>query len=299
MTVRHGVVVALAGLACPTPVLAFDLYGGVGVEAQGLLLWHDASAFSPLLGNPTSILNYPILVSPSANFGVRGDTQSVRLDVNLSLRGFGRGDFEDVDYGNGQTVLSDTISQGRGDPGAMLVARMEPLQPLAAGETWSLSPYMEVRAEYQGFSAWGLSCASVCAAPTYPDSDEVIRHDLMTAQLGAGLQADFRLDDDAALRVQLTGAYGGTNVDDHHLLRPDLGATPNLLYRFQTLSLNLASTYTHAIGDGLSATASAFAGYDRGWGAVTFGPSTAAPLTFPAGLQRVRLGVGLGLEGQF
>lgn len=290
----------LAGMAmAAAPAGAFDYFVSSAVEFQSFRLWHDASGSFPVLGNPTSVLEYPVLVAPSLSLRVEGQRDGWDMAGAVSVAGFGRGEFRDRDYLAGGAVFSDTFSTAVQEFGLSGQVTLAPPISHVVGEHWSVTPILRGEAEVQGITNYGLRCGAVCLGGSRPDSLAVLRHLAYGARLGGGLRSDVELASGEQLRFELVGLAGGLFVDDSHLLRSDLGPVPNILYRNFTLSVDVDATYRKQISSSLAFTMQAGAGLDVGWGQATFAPATASASTYPAGFERVRLQAGLGLSGQF
>jgi hypothetical protein len=296
----------LATLVAAAPAVAFDYHVGVSVQSQSFRLWHDASGgfyrdpsgtLFPL-GNPTSVLEYPVLVSPALSLGLDGQVSGWKVESSVSVSGLGGGSFRDQDFLRGGVLFSDTYSIAAQDFG--LSGELTAVAPdrFALGDRWSVRPFVRAQAEVQGITNFGLSCGSVCLA-TRPDNVAVIQHLAYGARLGGGGRFETTLNETDTLAVDLSALAGGFFVDDSHLLRADLGPTPNILYRNLTVSLDLGATYSKQLTPDLALKLHGGAGVDVGWGTATFAPATSAASTFNAGFDRVRLQAGLGLSGQF
>ncbi|SMQ66061.1 hypothetical protein SAMN06295905_1385 [Devosia lucknowensis] len=295
--IRAGV---LAGLVfAAAPAAAFDIHVGTGVAVQSFALWHDASGALATLGNPTSVLEYPTLVSPTLTVGVEGDRDGWAIAGEATVFGLGGGAFRDRDYYAGAVLFSDTSSDARQDYG--LTGRVTALAPLqyALGERWSATPFLRGQVEVQRITSYGLRCNAVCLGGTRPDDLAVLQQLAYGAGIGGGLRAETALGPDDGIALDVAALLGGFFVDDSHLLRNDLGPTPNILYRNATLSLDAGVTYRKQLTEALALTVNTEAGLDLGVGIATFAPATASASTHPGGFQRLRFGAGLGLTGQF
>ncbi|HTM79110.1 MAG TPA: hypothetical protein VL133_15970 [Devosia sp.] len=294
---------ALALAAClpAEKAAAFDLFAGTGIAVQSIALSHDSSALFPLYGNPTSILDYQVLVAPSLVLGGRGPVRDWYVEGEVALTGFGTGAFRDTDYLAGGTRFSETFSDAGVDGGISGTLRFSPgfVPILPVGEAGWVRPYVVAGAEVQSITASGLACGTPCSSPAVAASTAVIQHWLSGARLGLGMAAELPVGDDNVIAIR-GEVFGGTaNVDDTHLLRSDLGPAPNISYRNLMLGTDLELRYERRLSETLKGWISASGGRDWGWGTAEFGPGTATPLTVPASFDRVRLRLDVGLAGSF
>jgi hypothetical protein len=288
-----------ASLLCCSPAFAFDLFAGPEVALQSITLWHDASGIDPVLGNPTSVLSYPLLVAPSLSVTAQGELSGWDYSAEVAVQGMGLGYFRDVDYLAGGTAFSDTVSHSSVDFGASARLKLLPDIVYDITPNWRVRPAFAAEAVTHTISNFGLACASVCPGPALPQSTEVIRQVTYGARVGGGVQLEMDLGGDGALEVGLLGMTGSYNVDDSHLLRPDLGSTPNILYRSLSTGVDAEVAYRGSIFENLDGYVKVTGSYDIGWGSATFRPATTTALTYPAGFNRVRLHLGAGLSGRF
>lgn len=294
---RWSLLAALTAFA--TPAGALDIMVGPSIEFQSVRLWHDASGVDLLLGSPSSILDYPVLVAPSLS--LRGETAigGWNADAALTVGGFGTGTFRDTDYRAGGVLFSDSLSTAALHHLLSGHVSISPDVKLRLGERWTVSPLVRAGAMTQAVSSYGLACGAVCAAVPLPGTVEVIRHQIYGWRAGAGVTADYEIGRSSALTADMVVFAGALNIDDTHLLRPDLGAGPNIQYRNTIVGLDGDIRYRHGIGEDVEAYLRLGGGLELGWGSATFAAQTAAPLTFPSGLQRLHASFGAGLTGQF
>jgi len=285
-------------LASGVPAAGFDLLASAGVAYQSVQLWHDASSASPLLGNPTSILDYRGLVAPYVELSGSVPLEGWTLSGEVRIQGAGGGAFQDTDYLSGGVLLSDTWSVGAVHLGLEADLRLYPDVEVQLG-TGSLRPLMAVAAEGHSLAAFGLACGSVCLGPPVAESVEVIGHQLYGTSAGVGGEVSFPVSTAGRLDLLALGTVGVVFANDSHRLRTDLGPMPNITSQFTVLGVDTEARYLHSLSDALSGVMVLGASFERGWGTTSFGASTVAPLTFPAGFQRVQLRLGVGLEGRF
>lgn len=294
---RRGLIGAM--LLCCSPASAFDLFAGPEIAFQAITIWHDASGTNSLLGNPTSVLSYPVLVAPSLSGSVTGELSGWEFSVDLNVTGLGTGYFRDVDYLAGGTAFSDTVSHSTPDFGASARLTLLPDIVHDLASNWQVRPAIATEAATHSVSNFGLACVSVCPGPALPQTTEVIHQISYGARIGGGVHSEMDIGGGGALEVGVLGMFGSYNVDDSHLLRADLGSAPNILYRNLSVGIDVDIAYRRAITENLDGHVNVSGGYEIGWGTATFGPATTTSLTYPAGFNRVRLQLGAGLSGRF
>lgn len=291
---------ALAGLAvfASSPAAGLDLFSGVGVAYQSTSFWHDASGGVPAYGNPTSVLDYKGLFTPYVSIGAATQFGTWDAEAQLRLEGFGAGTFEDRDYYAGQVLFSETFSTATLQ-GAEVDLRLYPdyVFDLAGGGT--ARPLLTFGAQAQSLRAFGVTCGLVCLGGPVAADIAVIQHDLYGFSVGAGAEATYAVGESGTVSLTGIASLGALLANDSHWLRGDLGPTPNIVSRYGVLGLEAAARYSHAFSDTVSGNLGVGAGLEAGWGTTTFAPATATPLTFTGGFQRVRLHIGIGLEGHF
>lgn len=294
----RGLLLALA-LSSGAPVIAQEVFGGPGIDFQSYTVWHDVSKVDPVLGSPTSVLSYPFLVAPSFDIGLTGYAGQFVYKASVGISGMGGGAFRDLDYYTGGVIFSDTVSRAQLDYGLTGRVEVGSTKFRAQLNGVHVTPVAAAEVRSSGLSNYGLSCVTVCLGSTYPDDVRVIEQKTFGVRGGGGFRAEVDLAETTSLKLGALGFIGVHNVDDSHLLRGDLGATPNILYRNLTVGLEVDMALSHAFSDQLSGFVKASGGYEVGWGTATFAAQTATPLTYPAGFNSLRLNLGVGLSGHF
>ena len=288
----------LGAMAAIPAAQGFELTSGVSMQYQSIAFWHDASAASPLLGSPTSVLYYPDLLAPALKLGASWTLGDWTIEPQVLLQGMGSGQFRDTDYQANGLAFSDTFSTASGGLGVRAQIRAVP------GTTWQMGrvaakPFIVASFEGQSLAAQGLTCGTVCAAPALSGEVTVMRHQIWSARAGVGAQGVLPIGETDDLTARVSASLGGLAIDDSHVLRTDLGPSPNIVYRTVVGSIDGELEYRRSLTGALSAAIVAGGGIDAGAGTATFGASTATPQTFPAGYSSIRLHVGLELTGKF
>jgi hypothetical protein len=131
-----------------------------------------------------------------------------------------------------------------------------------------------------------------------PDSTTVIEQSLIRAAGGIGVTLDIPV---AAGTLSLRGeaTLGVAVIDDHHLLRPDLGPAPNILYRYRTIGVDLETQYRHAITDNLDVLAALGGNVVIGDGGATFGNAAGPQQTYSAKMLASEIRFSGGVAGSF
>lgn len=287
--------------------LAFELSVEASLKGQTerLSLSHDASFVDPILGNPTSLLEYGPASSVWAQLSLSGrDTAESGLwfDLAAAVPLTGWGTFDDYDYLSGQLVFSHTssgVTIGEGLTGAFRAPM--PFLGALRRDNLTIRPYLTASVESRTLTATGLSCGVICGPlPVVPADMPVVGHDLSGWQAGAGLWLEAALSPTQSLDVHAELLGGRLEASDSHFLRTDLGPAPHIAYDFATLGVQLRAAYTHALTDDLAFTAAASGSLRRGNGSATFGASLPSPIgTFDADLVQMAGTLSIGLRAAF
>ncbi|MEZ5828539.1 MAG: hypothetical protein R3D01_09285 [Hyphomicrobiales bacterium] len=200
----------------------------------------NSSKINPLLGNPTSTLDYDGINANSLEF-----VWSVRNESRTFAKGFvgggwlTDGSLDDEDFFAGQIKFSDTYSKLSGDDsfyGTIDVGQDFTL--IDNGPFVVVSPFVGINYWQETVDGFGARCnrdnvgGAFCGSPgtvAVPFTTRVITNDQSWAsiRLGAELKARFwdrlTLRGDAAI---VPGAY--LWAEDSHYLRRDLGRVPNI-----------------------------------------------------------------------
>ncbi|RDE08929.1 hypothetical protein [Pelagibacterium lacus] len=285
----------------------FELSVGASLKGQTerLSLSHDASFVDPILGNPTSLLEYGSASSIWAELSLSGRDMAesgLWFDLAAAVPLTGWGNFDDYDYLAGQLVFSHTssgVAIGEGLTGALRVPM--PFLGELRQDNLAIRPYLTASMERRTLSATGLSCGVICGPlPAVPSDLPVISHDLSGWQAGAGVWLAVELSQTQTLDVHAELVGGRLGVSDTHFLRTDLGPAPHIAYDFATLGVQVRAAYTHALTDALAFTAAAGGSLRRGTGTATFGASLPSPIgTFDADLVQMSGTLSLGLHATF
>lgn len=233
------------------------------------------------LGDPTSKLNYSNL---DANvfeiFAIKKFVNNYKLQTTFGTGDGDTGKFRDQDWLyvprlNRTYEFSDTESRVKNiDLSHFIIDFGRTIE----NEKSNITPFIGYVNYQEKLSANGLSClptdlSFVCSA--IPDSINVISNDITWTGLRFGGEMEFNVSDNA--NIIINAAYVATvegKNKDSHVLRNDLGPTPNILSDGEGdgLMIDLIGKYTY------SKTLSFEAGY-RYWkfeadkGTTKFGPN--------------------------
>ena len=218
---------------------AADYELGVGlVYTTGQTDWnHDATSFSPLLGNPTSELTYEELDTLALEFNGRVSLRRLGSGFSKSfVRGSvgfdadsGDGNFRDDDWNAAQVLTSSTDSVIPGTDLFYLTADV--------GHEWlTFGEGRGSLALFMGYSYWTEENEAYGAynrltgAQAISTAIRVINNKVEWHSFRLGALAEFSLND----RLNLTAdvafiPYADMHNEDSHLLRGDLGAVPNIV----------------------------------------------------------------------
>lgn len=272
----------------------------VGVTAERVTIWHDASAAFPVLGTPTSVLDHVALVGPSLSLSANTALLAPwYVQANVTTTGFVSGTFHDTDYRVGNVLFSDTWSDVYGGKLQGSVKFAPPQLSSFQLGSGQFRPYVLVSAQSTSLTAHGLTCVMACAIGPLPSGQAVIEHAIFAADIGIG--GAWHIDKaDGQLAIYAELSAGRLGVFDSHLLRADLGPTPNILYEFATLSGLLGFSQSWDISDTLSLNLAGEIQGKYGVGDATFGPKRFAPLgPYPAWLSTFGGKLSAGVTGQF
>ena len=200
----------------------------------------NSSRIQPILGNPTSTLDYDGMNGNAGEFfwSARNETATFAKGF-IGGGGISGGSLDDEDYFVGQIKFSDTYSKVKGD--SLVYGTIDVGQDftvLDGASKITLSPFI-------GFNYWqetvkvnGVRCnaddvgGAFCGPPGHiavPFSSRVIKNEANWASLRLGTEVKVKLWDRLTLRgdgAVLPVAYLWN--DDYHYLRSDLGQAPNI-----------------------------------------------------------------------
>ncbi|MGI9383855.1 MAG: hypothetical protein ACR2PO_11935 [Methyloligellaceae bacterium] len=203
----------------------------------------DSSGASPILGNPTSVLDYDDIETRSAEFVFR-----IENEAGTFFKGFvgggsvDDGTLDDEDFFAGQIKFSDTLSEVDGD--GLFYFSLDVGKTFSVTRprgTFSISPLVGVSFWRENVIAKGVQCNAddlgglFCGAPgqvVIPFGTQVITNEQDWTSLRIGAEARATLFDKLTLIADvavLPIAY--LDADDSHHLRTDLGPVPNIRYR--------------------------------------------------------------------
>jgi hypothetical protein len=285
-----------------TPVAADESrivpYAQAGLGIGSFAVAHDSSVLAPSLGSPTSILAYDGFVAPSLTLGVRGPVGPGRIDLSLETMLLG-GRLEDMDFLSGQIVSGDTFSAMQG-VSARLTATYAPDAFSATVFGGTLTPYGMATVRATQFRNFGVTCGSVCPGGPVAAGTEVIAQSFASWRVGAGLAWSAALSPADRITVSADAGAGGASLADSHLLRSDLGPSPNIVYGFGSIGATATVAVEHRIGDALTLTANARLAAEGGRGAAVFAARTPAPLgPVPASYLSFTATLTAGIGGTF
>ncbi|KKB09952.1 hypothetical protein [Devosia chinhatensis] len=294
---------ALLFLLAAGPALAqaeVEVSVDAGLAAERFTIWHDASAQFPILGSPTSILDHVALIGPSLSLSAStGLLDPVYVKADLTATTFVMGAFHDTDYLAGNLLFSDTWSDVRGgklQAGLKFAPPQMAAFPLGAGQ---FRPYVTTSAEATALTAHGLICTLACAVGPLPAGQAVIEQAIYSGDIGLG-GAWQTEGAHGTFTAYGELAVGRLRVFDSHLLRADLGRTPNIVYGFTTISAVAGLAHDWSISENLALVVSGEVQGTYGMGDVLFGPGLASPLgPYPAWLSTFGGKLSAGLTGHF
>jgi hypothetical protein len=198
--------------------------------SRGKTHWeHNAQSVTPFFGNPTSALVYDHLNASSL------DVQGVKRWRNgafaRALGGAGTirsGNLNDSDFFVGQVKFSETNSSvsSRDLSYAVIDGGYEFLRPRPRTSLGVFGGYSYWN---ERIDASGASFVVPAGAAGAPNTVKVITNDMEWHSLRAGIDARAQIGE----KLLVTGSFAAVPVawlrnDDSHLLRSDLGPTPNI-----------------------------------------------------------------------
>ncbi|MBX9812090.1 MAG: hypothetical protein K2Y16_10855 [Burkholderiales bacterium] len=197
-------------------------------RSTGKTTWnHNASASSPLFGNPTSQLTYSGMKSNVAEVGIRADKERFFSRINFGAGNIDSGNLRDEDWLVGQLKLSDTDSSLRN--GHLSYWLWDFGGAVFKDQNIAFSLFGGYGQYKEKIDAYGLRNLPGYPYPNLPDSTKVITNDALWKIWRLGTAVDGKLSDQFKLNGELAYAFNAklSNEDSHHL-RTDLGPTPNI-----------------------------------------------------------------------
>lgn len=294
-----------------------------GWVSQGRGTWsHNASGLSPLLGNPTSSLDFKKVSSNIAEGRVRLVHQTgILLRGQLGYGGIAGGTLIDDDYVSaaGATALGTSVS------GTHRVSRTE--SPLDGNSLWYVNADLGYRLlsfpghhghvdAFVGYQLWReqlvakglrqLECTAVgtfCSPVGATEFQGVPAITNTTLWQSLRVGAEFQMDVTSRVMVKLEGVvmpYSHLRNEDIHHLRGDLQQNPSFVIKGTGWGYTLDGQIGYRILPALVANV----GYRFWWQRVSDAELTNFPLgsassTMPAELRTVRQGVTFGLDYSF
>lgn len=300
--------IALMVGATPAEATQHQPYLGVTIwPSFGQTDWnHDASGLFPVLGNPTSVLEYEDVdttilelnagVPLPASFFVRGY-------IGLGIIEIGDGNLRDDDFLAGQVLFSSTDSVIT-DTDVFYVT-LDVGRPILSGPRGSLSPIVGFQYWREEYEAFGLF-DRLAGVQTVPTSTAVFTNEVEWLSFRLGAISLIQLTPPPGLSLSLDAVFipfTDMQNEDSHLLRTDpadLGPAPNIIMDGSGWGFQGEAKLGYEIRPNLIAST----GF-RYWtmmsdGDITFGPNTASPVTLPLNdLDTLRWGVTAGIEYRF
>lgn len=199
----------------------------------------NSSRVAPILGNPTSVLDYDGLSGGSLEF-----IWAVRSDSRTVFKGFigggwiNGGSLDDEDYLTGQIKFSDTYSRVEGSGfGYGTIDLGQDFTLFVADRRVVLTPFIGFNYWQETVDAYGARCnrddvgGAFCGPPgsiAVPFGVEVITNKASWSSWRLGAELNTRIRDRLTFRTDLAllpVAYLWN--EDSHYLRSDLGRLPN------------------------------------------------------------------------
>lgn len=265
---------------------------------------HKASGVSPLLGNPSSVLEYEDVDTTILEFDARMPLPwsfFAHGNIGVGVIQIGDGNLRDDDFLAGQVLFSSTDSV-IADTDVFYVT-LDVGRPIRRRGRDSLSAFVGFqywREEYKAFGVFNR----LTSVQTVPTSTAAFTNEVewLSFRLGAialiQLTRSLNLSIDAVF-IPFTDMQ---NEDSHHLRTDpgDLGPVPNIIMEGRGWGFQGEAKLGYEIIPDLIASL----GF-RYWtmmsdGDITFGPNTASPVTLPLNdLDTVRWGVTAGIVYTF
>ncbi len=220
----------------PTPEPAFQMGVRYWASEGSTSFSIDSARVNPLLGSPTSVLDYDGMQGRTIEYTLRAENPNQWFFKGFAGGGWlSGGSLDNEDYLAGQVKFSDTYSSIEGD--SMLYGTVD------IGKRFTVStngPQVDV-SPFVGFNYWGETADAYgarCNGGTLcPAGDNLIapgsraiRNEMNWYSLRLGTEVRAKFFD----RVTLIGEFAllpvaGLYNEDSHLYRDDLGPVPNIV----------------------------------------------------------------------